>query len=109
MPKLNAVLMVLFAVAVIAAMAFFTLRPTEAHERESIEVQKLLRKLGDPDPEVRQEGEAGLRKMGASAKVPLQEASKSADRVLAVRAAKLLQDLQAPPVSQPESAPALTE
>jgi len=67
MPKLNAVLMALLAVGVIAATAFLTLRPTTAQEIEPAQVQKLLRKLGDSDPAVRREGESGLRGLGAAA------------------------------------------
>jgi len=97
MPKLNAVLMAALAVAVIAAMAFLTLRPTPAQEIEPAQVQKLLRKLGDSDPDVRREGEAGFRGLGPAAVAPLREASKSTDRILADRASKLLLEIQ--PVS----------
>jgi HEAT repeat protein len=119
MPKLNAVLMTVFAVAVIAAMAFLTLRPTPAQEIEPAQVQKLLRKLGDSDPDLRREGEFGLRGLGKPALAPLREASKSSDRVLADRAAKLLLELQppaapepsvaAPAPPSPRPAPSLTE
>lgn len=107
MPKLNAVLMALFAVIVIAATAFLTLRPTPAREIEPAQVQKLLRKLGDSDPDVRREGEAGFRKIGAAALPSLREASKSPDRAIAERAAKLAQELHGPsPVAMPDGAPA---
>jgi hypothetical protein len=119
MPKLNAILMVVFAVAVIAAMAFLTLRPTPAQEIEPVQVQKLLRKLGDSDPDLRREGEAGFRGLGLSAVAPLREASKSSDRVLAGRAAKLLQEIRPPATPAPaitapsctpvKPAPSLTE
>jgi HEAT repeat protein len=105
MPKLNAVLMVALAVAVIAATAFLTLRPTPAQEIEPAQVQKLLRKLGDSDPDVRREGEAGLRGLGPAAVAPLREASKSSDRTLADRASKLLHELQPPPASDPICTP----
>jgi hypothetical protein len=94
MPNRNAVLMVVLAGAVIAAMAFLTLRSTPAQEIEPVQVQKLLRKLGDVDPDVRLEGEMGLRGLGAAGVAPLREASRSSDRVLAERAARLLQELQ---------------
>lgn len=103
MPKLNAVLMVALAVAVIAAMGFLTLRPAPAQEIPPAQVQKLLRKLGDPDPDVRREGEAGLRQAGAASIAPLREAAQSSDRVLADRASKLLRELQ--PAPAPSSAP----
>jgi hypothetical protein len=99
MPKLNAVLMVTLAVALIAATAFLTLRPTPSPEIEPAQVQKLLRKLGDPDPDVRREGEAGLRRIAPASIAPLREASQSPDRILATRAAKLLQELA--PASPP--------
>jgi hypothetical protein len=104
MPKLNVVLMLTLAVAVIAAMAFLTLRPTPAQEIEPAQLQKLLRKLGDSDPDVRREGEDGLRGLGPAAVLPLRDASKSPDRSLADRASKLLQDLQ-PVASDPVCTP----
>jgi hypothetical protein len=107
MPKLNAVLMAMCAVAVIAATAFLTLRPTPAQEIEPAQVQKLLRKLGDADPDVRREGEAAFRSLGTAALAPLRDASQSSDRVLAERASKLLQELQpASPVAKPDATPA---
>jgi len=106
MPKLNAVLMVALAVAVIAATAFLTLRPAPARQVEPAQVQKLLRKLGDSDPDVRREGEAGFRSLRAAAVAPLREASKSPDRVLADRASKLLQELA--PTGPADSSPICT-
>src|SRR5262245_55568611 len=97
MPKLNAVRMVVLAVAVIGATAFLTLRPAPAQALEPAQVQKLLRKLADPDPDIRREGEAGLRQAGTAAFPPLREASKSNDRVLAGRASRLLTQLDPPP------------
>jgi len=105
MPKLNAVLMVVLAVGVIAAIGVLALRPAPAQEIQPAQVQKLLRKLGDPDPDVRREGEAGLRQAGAASIAPLRDASKSPDRVLAGRAAKLLQEL-APASAPGKGAPA---
>ena len=100
MPKLNAVLMTVLAAMVIAAMAFLTLRPAPAQDTPPAQVQKLLRKLGDSDPDVRREGEAGLRQAGAASIAPLREASQSPNRVLADRAAKLLTELA--PVPAPD-------
>ena len=107
MPKLNAVLMAVLSVAVIAAMGFLTLRPAPAQEIAPAQVQKLLRKLADSDPDVRREGEAGLRQAGAASVAPLREAAQSSDRVLADRAAKLLRELQPAPApsAAPSSAP----
>jgi hypothetical protein len=103
MPKLNVVLMVALAVGVIAAMAFLTLRPTPPVEMEPAQVQKLIRKLGDSDPDIRREGEVGLRQAGNVAIPPLRDASRSSDRMLADRASKLLQELApADPVCTPK-------
>jgi len=102
MPKLNTVLMTVLAVVVIAAMGFLALRPAPSPELQPVQVQKLLRKLGDPDPDVRREGEAGLRQAGAASIAPLREASQSPNRLLADRAAKLLQEL-APPAAPDRS------
>lgn len=105
MPKLNAVLMAVFGVAIIAAMAFLTLRPAPAQDIDPVQVQKYVRKLGDADPDVRREGEAGLRQAGAASINPLREASKSADPVLSARASKLLAELQPAPAA-PAGTPA---
>jgi len=101
MPKQNAVLMVILAVAVIAATGFLVLRPSgpAPDPRQS---ELLIRKLADADSDVKREGEDGLRKMGKAALGPLQEASGSPDRVLAGRAARLLLELQPPaPAERP--------
>ena len=104
MPKLNVVLMAVLAAGVIAGLAYLTLRPTVVRPMDPAHVQKLIRKLGDSDPDVRREGEAGLRQAGAASIVPLREASKSPDRLLADRAAKLLGELQ-PSASDPLCTP----
>src|SRR5579862_2536548 len=100
MPKLNAVLMVVLAVAVIAATGVLVLRSSSAQEDAPAQAEKLLRKLADADGDLRREGEDGLRRMGAAALGPLREASKSADRMLAGRAAKLLLELVPPPPAE---------
>jgi len=105
MPKLNMVLMAVLAVAVIAATGYLTLRPAPAGEIEPAQVQKLLRKLSDSDPDVRREGEAGLRRLGPVAVAPLRDATKSPDRTLADRASKLLQELQPSAASDPICTP----
>jgi hypothetical protein len=102
MPKLNAVLMVVLAVAVIAATGFLVLRPAPP---QPVSAEQYLRKLADADVDVKREGEEGLRKMGPAAVVPLRMASKSSDHVLAVRAAKLLQELQPEPSTPSAGAP----
>lgn len=105
MPKINAVLMVVLAVAVIAVTGLLVLKAPASDERDSVKVEKLLRKLADPDVDQRKEGEEGFRRMGPAALSPLREASGSADRILAGRAAKLLLELQPPaPAERPSAA-----
>jgi len=106
MPKRNAVLMVVLAVAVLAATGFLALRPVPVRTDDPARVEALLRKLADADSDVRREGESGLRRMGSVAVVPLREASRSGDRILADRAARLLQELLPPPPADRPSATA---
>ncbi|HEV3026503.1 MAG TPA: hypothetical protein VG457_02965 [Planctomycetota bacterium] len=94
MPKLNAALMAILAVALIATAGFLVLHHSSPREEEPARAQRLIRKLADSDDDLRREGEDGLRRMGPAALGPLKEASTSADRVLAGRAAKLLQEFQ---------------
>jgi len=104
MPKLNAVLMVVLAVAVIAATGFLVLRPS-APAAGAPKSEQLIRKLADADSDVKREGEEGLRSLGSAAVAPLREASRSSDRVLAARAARLLLELQPPaPAERPGAA-----
>ena len=105
MPKLNTVLMAVLAVAVIAAMAILTLRPAPAQELDPAQAQKLLRKLGDPDPDVRREGETALKQAAPASIAPLREASRSSNRVLADRASRLLAELQPAPAAAPPGSP----
>ncbi|HVR87250.1 MAG TPA: hypothetical protein VMU54_23200 [Planctomycetota bacterium] len=102
MPKLNAVLMAVLAVALMAMAGFLVLGHSSAQEEGPARAQRLIRKLADRDGDLRREGEDGLRRMGPAALGPLKEASRSADRVLAARAAKLLQEFQPPaPAERP--------
>jgi hypothetical protein len=93
MPKLNLVLMVALALAVIGGAAFLSLQKADSQTSDRAETGKLLRKLADPDPDVRHEAEAGFREMGPRGLPALRDAAGSPDRVLAERAAKLLADL----------------
>jgi hypothetical protein len=102
MPKLNGVLMSVLAAALIAATGFLVLHQSSAQEEPSARAERLIRKLADSDADLRREGEDGLRRMGPAAIGPLKEASASADRVLAWRAAKLLHEFQPPaPAERP--------
>jgi hypothetical protein len=102
MPKLNAALMAVLTVALIATAGFLVLRHSSAQEEEPARAQRLIRKLADSDGDLRREGADGLRRMGPAALGALKEASMSTDRVLAGRAAKLLQEFQPPaPAERP--------
>jgi hypothetical protein len=90
MVKLNAVLMVVLALAVVAAALFLADESTTSVGRDTERADRLLRKLADADPDVRREGEEGLRAMGPRAVPALREAARSSDRELARRAAALL-------------------
>jgi hypothetical protein len=90
MVKLNAVLMVVLALAVVASAVFLADESATSSGRDDDQARRLLRKLADPDPDVRREGEAGLRGMGPRAEAALREAARSSDRELARRAAALL-------------------
>jgi len=118
MPKLNAVLMVVLAVAVIATAGFLSLEKSAPPQGpDPKETELLLRKLSDGDPDLRREAEAKLRTMGARAVEPLREAARSTDRMLAERAAKLLREIEpvpaevvrAPEPPEPEPAPEVRE
>jgi hypothetical protein len=106
MPKLNGILMVVLAAAVLTATGLLVLRASTGAEDPAVRAEKFLRRLADADADVRREGEDGLRRMGPEAVGPLRAASRSSDRVLAGRAAKLLQELQPPPAAEPGPASA---
>ncbi len=97
MPKLNAVLMVVLAVAVIAGTAVLTLRTAPAASPEPARYEKLIRKLADPDPDLSREAAVELRAAGPAALPALREAAKSPDTLLAGRAARLAEELQPTP------------
>jgi hypothetical protein len=96
MPRLNAVLMVLLAVAVIGTAGFLCLerRAPAASGPDAVQIQKLLRKLSDSDPDIRREGEAGFRALGPVALAPLAQAAQSPDARLAQSASKLLREIE---------------
>lgn len=97
MYRLNLVLMAVLALAVIGAALFLSLEKAPAAEVDPALVQKLFRKLADPDPDVRREAEAAFRSLGPKAEPSLREASKSSDAVLARRAERLLGELRPQP------------
>jgi hypothetical protein len=95
MPRLNGILMMVLAAAVIGTAVFLSLeKAPPAGGPDPAVVAKLLRKLSDSDPDVRREAERGFRAMGPKAAAPLAEASKSEDRRLAEHAARLLREFE---------------
>jgi hypothetical protein len=94
MYKINLVLMVLLAAAVVAAAAYLSTAVGPSAGTEAADSARLLRKLADADPDVRREGETGLRDLGELALPALREAAKSPDRALADRATRLLGEVE---------------
>lgn len=115
MKPLNLVLMVALTAGVIVTAGMLSLGPREDEDPERRRVARLLRKLGDPDLQLRREAEEAFRKMGAGAVPVLREAAVSEDRMLSRRAAVLLRELRPPapgmadapePPEKPEAPPA---
>lgn len=100
MYRLNMVVMIVLAVAVIGGAGFLALTSSEPATLDQAYVRKLFRKLSDPDPDLRREAEAEIRALGPRAREPLKEAADSADRVLADRASRLLRELSPAPVAE---------
>ncbi len=94
MPKLNAVLMVLLSAGVLGGMGWWVLGQGDDGAVERARTTKLLRKLADPDPDLRREAAAAIKAMGARGKELLQETAKASDPRLAERAASLLKELE---------------
>jgi hypothetical protein len=102
MPKLNAVLMVVLSAAVIGVLGWRALGEGDGGAAERARAAKILRKLADPDPDLRREAESEIKSLGSRGKEILRETVKSADPRLAERAAAMLKELE--PAS-PEPAP----
>lgn len=116
MPKLNAVLMVLLSAAVIAVLGWRVLGQADDGGAERSRAAKILRKLADPDPDLRREAESELRGLGPKGKDLLRETARGADPRLAERAAEVLKAweppaaaVDVPPPAEPESLLALSE
>jgi hypothetical protein len=108
MPKLNAVAMVVLTLGVIAGTGYFVLRrPVGAPD--AVVSQKLLRSLADRDPDVSSEAATALRTMGSKAIPALEEASRSANPLLAERAQKVLAGLKPAPAPLEAAIPEKTE
>lgn len=106
MVRRNAILMVLLPAVVIGGAFFLADGASSRAAREGEAVRRLLRKLSDSDPDVRREGEQGLRSMGPRAVEALREAARSPNRVLAGRAARILGEPAPLPSPSPPGPPA---
>lgn len=94
MPKVNAVLMVLLSAGVLGGMGWWVLGQKDDGAAERARTAKILRKLADPDPDLRREAEAEIKSMGPRGKELLQATVKTNDVRLAERAAAILKDLE---------------
>ena len=97
MPKLNAVLMVLLSSAVIGVLGWRVLGQGDGGAAERVRAAKIVRKLADPDPDLRREAESEIKSLGSRGKEILRETVKSADPRLAERAAAILRELEPAP------------
>jgi len=102
MPKLNAVLMVVLSAAVIGVLGWRALGEGDGGAAERAHAAKILRKLADPDPDLRREAETELKSLGPRGKEILRETAKGPDPRLAERAAAVLKELEP---AAPEPAP----
>jgi hypothetical protein len=101
MPKLNAVLMVVLTSAVIGVLGWRVLGQGDGGAAERARAAKILRKLADPDPDLRREAESEIKSLGSRGKDILRETAKSADPRLAQRAAAMLKELEPVPAPEP--------
>ncbi len=102
MPKLNAVLMVVLSLAVSAGAAWLALRGPGV-DPDAGRIAKLIRQLGDDDPDLRREAARDLKQYGPRAEGALDEASRGDDARLAERAKELLARLRPDGPKTPES------
>jgi hypothetical protein len=103
MPKLNAVLMAVLSAAVIGVLGWRVMGQGDGGAAERARAAKILRKLADPDPDLRREAETEIKAMGVRGKEILRETVKSPDARLAERAVAILKELEP---AAPEPAPA---
>ena len=89
MPKLNLIGMVVLCLAVAAGAAVMALK-TGNVQPEKPRFDKLIRGLGDADPDLRREAERELKQLGAKAEPALKEAARGSDPAVAERARVLL-------------------
>lgn len=96
MHKLNLVLMVVLAVAVIGGAAYLSTGQESRSGPDTAKIERLIRLLGDPDPDISRDAESDLRSMGPVAHPALRKAAGSSDRRVADRALRLLPSAHAP-------------
>jgi hypothetical protein len=89
MPKLNLIGMVVLCLAVAAGAAVMALR-TGNGQADTPRYDKLIRSLGDTDPDLRREAERELKQLGPKAEPALKEAARGSDPAVAERARALL-------------------
>ena len=88
MPKLNVIGMVVLSLSVAAGAAVMALRTGPS--RGNPQVDKLIRRLGDSDPDLRREAERELKDLGRAAEPALKKAAEGPDRAVAERARAIL-------------------
>jgi hypothetical protein len=116
MYKLNAVLMVVLSLAVIGMGVYLGMDKSKPNPND--EMTRLIRLLGDTDPDVRRDAEGALKAMKVKALPALRDVAAGKDEVLASRAKLVIQQIEGAPVvvksdkpeKQPEEvAPAVVE
>jgi hypothetical protein len=88
MPKLNVVAMIVLSLSIAAGAAVMSLRATAP--RPDPQVDRLIRRLADTDPDLRREAERELKELGSMAAGALKQAAEGSDPVVAERARVLL-------------------
>lgn len=88
MPKLNVVGMIVLSLGIAAGAAVMSLRTSS--QRPDPQVDRLIRRLADTDPDLRREAERELKQLGPVAAGALKQAADGSDPVVAERARALL-------------------
>ena len=89
MPKLNLIGMIVLSVAIAAGAAVMAMRTSNVRT-PAPQLGRLIRLLGDTDPDLRREAEQELKALGARAEPALKEAAGGSDPVVADRARTIL-------------------
>jgi hypothetical protein len=88
MPKLNVIGMIVLSLALAAGATTLALRT--GAPRSDPQVDRLIRRLGDTDPDLRREAERELKGLGRAAEPALKKAAEGPDPALAERAKSIL-------------------